>query len=33
MRIFDRQKELMPQFAEYEANTTRVIPVIALTRR
>jgi len=25
--IFDRQKKIMPGFAEYEANTTRVIPV------
>jgi hypothetical protein len=23
--------ELMPQFAEYQANTERVIPIIALT--
>jgi deazaflavin-dependent oxidoreductase (nitroreductase family) len=30
--IFDRQKKIMPGFAEYEANTTRVIPVVALTR-
>ena len=32
-RIYDRQKELMPQFADYEASTTRIIPVIALTRK
>jgi deazaflavin-dependent oxidoreductase (nitroreductase family) len=31
--IFDRQKELMPQFAEYESKTTRTIPVVALTRK
>jgi deazaflavin-dependent oxidoreductase (nitroreductase family) len=31
-RVFDRQKELIPTFAEYEAKTTRIIPVIALTR-
>jgi deazaflavin-dependent oxidoreductase (nitroreductase family) len=31
-RIFTRQKELMPGFADYEAKTTRTIPVIALTR-
>ena len=31
--IFDRQKKIMPGFAEYEANTTRVIPVVALTRK
>ncbi len=30
-RLFDRQKELMPQFAEYEQKTTRQIPVVALT--
>jgi deazaflavin-dependent oxidoreductase (nitroreductase family) len=31
--IFDRQKKIMPGFAEYEANTTRIIPVVALTRK
>jgi deazaflavin-dependent oxidoreductase (nitroreductase family) len=31
-KIFSRQKETVPQFAEYEAKTTRVIPVIALRR-
>ena len=31
-RIFTRQKELIPTFADYESNTTRIIPVIALTR-
>jgi deazaflavin-dependent oxidoreductase (nitroreductase family) len=31
-RIYDRQKELMPGFADYEAKTTRIIPVIALAR-
>ena len=30
MRSTQRQKELFPQFAEYEAKTDRVIPVIAL---
>jgi hypothetical protein len=30
-RIYDRQVELMPQFAEYQAKTERVIPIIALT--
>jgi deazaflavin-dependent oxidoreductase (nitroreductase family) len=29
-RLFQRQKELMPQFAEYEQKTTRQIPVVAL---
>ncbi len=29
-RLFARQKELMPQFAEYEQKTTRQIPVVAL---
>ncbi len=29
-RLFDRQKELMPQFAEYEQKRTRQIPVVAL---
>ncbi len=31
-RIFSAQKERHPGFAEYEAKTTRVIPVIELTR-
>ena len=31
--IFDRQKTLVPGFAAYEAGTTRVIPVVALTRK
>jgi len=31
-RVFDRQKELIPTFADYESKTTRIIPVIALTR-
>jgi deazaflavin-dependent oxidoreductase (nitroreductase family) len=30
-RLFEAQKESNPQFAEYEKNTDRVIPVIALT--
>lgn len=30
-RLFARVVELMPQFAEYQANTERVIPIIALT--
>jgi len=29
-RVFQKQKELMPQFAEYEQKTTRQIPVVAL---
>jgi deazaflavin-dependent oxidoreductase (nitroreductase family) len=29
-RIYERQVERMPQFAEYQANTDRVIPVVAL---
>jgi deazaflavin-dependent oxidoreductase (nitroreductase family) len=29
-RLFSKQKELMPQFAEYEHKTTRQIPVVAL---
>jgi deazaflavin-dependent oxidoreductase (nitroreductase family) len=32
-RIWERQKELMPGFAEYEEKTTRTIPVVALTRK
>jgi deazaflavin-dependent oxidoreductase (nitroreductase family) len=31
--IFDRQKVIMPGFAEYEAGTSRVIPVVALKRK
>lgn len=31
--IYDRQKEIMPTFADYEAKTTRIIPVVALSRR
>jgi len=31
--IFNRQKELMPQFAEYEKQTTRTIPVVVLSRQ
>lgn len=30
-RIYERQVGLMPQFAEYQAKTERVIPIIALT--
>ena len=30
--VYSRQKELVPQFAEYEAKTDRVIPVVALVR-
>lgn len=30
-RLFSKQKELFPQFAEYEQKTTRQIPVVALT--
>jgi deazaflavin-dependent oxidoreductase (nitroreductase family) len=29
-RLWSRQKELYPQFAEYEAKTTRQIPVVIL---
>lgn len=29
-RLFSKQKELMPQFADYERKTTRRIPVVAL---
>jgi deazaflavin-dependent oxidoreductase (nitroreductase family) len=32
-RIWSRQKEVAPQFAEYETKTTRVIPVVILERR
>ena len=31
--LFRRQAELMPGFADYQAATTRVIPVVALVRR
>jgi deazaflavin-dependent oxidoreductase (nitroreductase family) len=31
--IWSKQKELMPGFAEYEAATTRQIPVVVLARR
>jgi deazaflavin-dependent oxidoreductase (nitroreductase family) len=30
-RLFDAQKDSNPQFADYEKNTDRVIPVIVLT--
>ena len=30
-RLFTRQKELAPQFAEYEQKTDRTIPVVILT--
>jgi deazaflavin-dependent oxidoreductase (nitroreductase family) len=30
---FDRMKVIMPGFADYEAGTSRVIPVVALTRK
>jgi deazaflavin-dependent oxidoreductase (nitroreductase family) len=32
-RLYARQTEIMPTFAEYEARTSRRIPVLALTRR
>ena len=32
-RLFARQAELHPQFADYQRNTKRTIPVVALTRR
>jgi deazaflavin-dependent oxidoreductase (nitroreductase family) len=32
-RLFDKQKQLMPQFADYEQKTTRQIPVVALRRK
>ena len=32
-RLYARQAELYPQFGEYQANTTRLIPVIALERQ
>lgn len=31
--LFERQKKAMPPFVEYEAATTRVIPVLVLERR
>ena len=31
-QIWERQKELMPGFAEYEQKTTRTIPVVILER-
>jgi deazaflavin-dependent oxidoreductase (nitroreductase family) len=31
-RLYAAQAEVMPNFAEYQAKTTRVIPVIALSR-
>ena len=31
--LFERQKQAMPPFAEYEARTTRVIPVLVLEPR
>ena len=30
--LFERQKKAMPPFADYEARTTRVIPVLVLER-
>lgn len=32
-RLFSAQAEKSPQFAEYQANTSRVIPVVILTPR
>ena len=32
-RLFDAQAALMPNFAEYQRNTTRRIPVVRLTRQ
>ncbi len=32
-RLFDRQKAAYPGFADYEAGTDRVIPVVVLERR
>jgi deazaflavin-dependent oxidoreductase (nitroreductase family) len=32
-RIYARQSELRPQFAQYQANTSRKIPVFALRRK
>ena len=31
-RLFNQQAELMPNFKEYQEKTTRVIPVVVLTR-
>ena len=31
-RLWSRQKEIMPGFADYETKTTRVIPVVVLER-
>ncbi len=31
-RFYARQAELYPQFGEYQAKTTRKIPVVALER-
>jgi deazaflavin-dependent oxidoreductase (nitroreductase family) len=31
-RLFDAQAKVMPGFAEYQANTTRKIPVVVLER-
>jgi hypothetical protein len=31
-RLFNRQAEQMPTFAEYQQKTTRQLPVIVLTR-
>jgi deazaflavin-dependent oxidoreductase (nitroreductase family) len=30
-RLFSKQKQLMPQFADYEQKTTRQVPVVALS--
>jgi deazaflavin-dependent oxidoreductase (nitroreductase family) len=32
-RLWGRLAELIPMYAEYQTNTSRVIPVIALIRR
>lgn len=32
-RLYDAQAAMMPAFAEYELKTSRVIPVVTLTRR
>ena len=32
-RLYDAQAAMMPQFAEYQTNTTRKIPVVVLERR
>jgi deazaflavin-dependent oxidoreductase (nitroreductase family) len=31
-RLFNQQAEIMPGFADYQRNTTRLIPVVALER-